>query len=260
MIEQVKYILDKLAVNFSIEILKIVPGRVSTEVDARLSFDTDGTIKRAQEIVDLYQESNIGQNRILIKIASTWEGIKAAAQLEKKNIHCNLTLIFCFEQAVACADAGVTLISPFVGRIFDWYKKHEKVDGYEPGNDPGVKSVTHIYNYYKKHEYKTVIMGASFRNIDEILELAGCDYLTISPQLMKKLQHIDGMIVRKLDPQTAKDKNLEKIFIDEMKFRWQLNENAMATEKLAEGIRNFTLDTIRLEEYIHEVYKTIMNQ
>jgi len=243
-------ILDQLAVNFGVEILKVVPGRVSTEVDARLSFDTDATVRRAEKIIELYQEAGIGPERILIKIASTWEGIKAAEILEKKGIFCNMTLLFSFAQAVACAEAGVTLISPFVGRILDWYKKKEGVEGYPPAEDPGVKSVTAIYNYYKKHGFKTVVMGASFRNTDEILELAGCDLLTISPNLMDELQNSSGEVSRKLDPQTADARGLDKVAMPEKTFRWQMNEDAMATEKLAEGIRSFTVDTLKLTELV----------
>lgn len=251
--EQTKNALMRLAVNFGVEILKIVPGRVSTEVNPRLSFDTEGMVSRAKQLIELYQSEGIDPNRILIKIASTWEGIKAAELLEKQGIHCNLTLLFSFAQAAACADAGVTLISPFVGRILDWHKKAQGVEHIPAQEDPGVQSVMTIYNYYKKHDYNTVVMGASFRNIDEILELAGCDYLTIAPKLMEELQSTEGELVRKLDPQTAKAKDLEKVRLDEKAFRWLLNDDAMATEKLAEGIRGFTKDTLKLEKLMGEI-------
>ncbi len=251
--EQTKLILDKLSVNFGTKILKIIPGRISTEIDARLSFDTDRSIKRAEEIIKLYENEGIGPDRVLIKIASTWEGINAARELEKKGIHCNLTLLFAFTQAVACAEAEVTLISPFVGRILDWYKKAEGVDNYPAHEDPGVKSVTTIFNYYKKYEYQTEIMGASFRNVDEILELAGCDLLTIAPSLMAELQGSNDEVVRKLDPQNPEDISIDKMHLTEKDFRWQLNNDAMATEKLADGIRSFTADTLRLEKLVEEL-------
>lgn len=245
-------VLDRLAINFGKEILKIVPGRVSTEVDSRLSFDTEGTIEKARSLISMYQEEGIGRERILIKIASTWEGIKAATVLEQEGIHCNLTLLFSFAQAVACAEAGVTLISPFVGRILDWYKKAEGVEGYAPEDDPGVKSVTQIYNYYKKFGYKTEVMGASFRNVDEVLQLAGCDLLTISPALLAELESAQGTVEPKLTVEAAQKSELEKISLDEKSFRWMMNEDAMATEKLAEGIRNFTKDTLKLEQFVWE--------
>jgi len=248
--ERISLTLDKLAVNFGLEILKIIPGRVSTEVDSRLSFDRKGTIKKARELIELYHSVGMDKERILIKIASTWEGIEAAKELEKGGIHCNLTLLFSFAQAVACADAGVTLISPFVGRILDWYKKSTGIEKYEPHEDPGVKSVTKIYNYYKKHGYNTMVMGASFRNIDEILELVGCDLLTISPALLEELEKTTGEVEHKLTQENARKFGSEKVILDEKKFRWMLNEDAMATEKHAEGIRNFTKDTLKLEEYI----------
>ena len=244
--------LDQMAVDIGAEILAIIPGRVSTEVDARLSFDTEATVGRAQKLIDLYREKGISSERVLIKIASTWEGIRAAERLEKGGIHCNLTLLFSFAQAVACADAGVTLISPFVGRIFDWYKKHEGVDGYPAIEDPGVKSVTRIYNYYKKHDYQTVVMGASFRNTGEILELAGCDLLTISPELMSQLESVDGELPRKLSTAAAMETGEPRVSLSEAEFRWMHNEDAMATEKLAEGIRGFTRDTERLEALVRE--------
>ena len=244
--------LDQMAVDIGAEILAIIPGRVSTEVDARLSFDTEATVGRAQKLIDLYREKGISSERVLIKIASTWEGIRAAERLEKGGIHCNLTLLFSFAQAVACADAGVTLISPFVGRIFDWHKKHEGVDGYPAIEDPGVRSVTRIYNYYKKHDYRTVVMGASFRNTGEILELAGCDLLTISPELMSQLESVDGELPRKLSTAAAIETGEPRVSMSEAEFRWMHNEDAMATEKLAEGIRGFTRDTERLEALVRE--------
>jgi transaldolase len=250
--EQARRMMDKLAVNFGIEILKLIPGRVSTEVDARLSFDTQGSVRRAEGLIDLYEAGGVDRSRILIKLASTWEGIRAAEALEGRGIHCNLTLMFSFTQALACAEAGVTLISPFVGRILDWYKKAEGVAGYAPAEDPGVKSVTRIYNYYKKHDHPTVVMGASFRNTDQILELAGCDLLTIAPGLMEELRGSDREVVRKLDPNAAKALAIARVGLDEQRFRWELNEDAMATEKLAEGIRNFTKDAIKLEQFACE--------
>lgn len=240
--------LDKIFVNFGLEILKIVPGRVSTEVDARLSFDVEGSIARARHIISLYEKAGIDRKRILIKLASTWEGILAAERLEKEGIHCNMTLLFSLPQAAACAERHATLISPFVGRILDWYKKAENVAGYAPAEDPGVKSVTRIYEYYKKFGYKTQIMGASFRNKDEILELAGCDLLTIAPSLLQELQQSDAPVPRKLDP--AKKSSIEKLTLDEKSFRYLLNEDAMATEKLSEGIRNFVKDIVKLEKMI----------
>ncbi len=254
--DRLELILDQLAVNFGAEILQIVPGRVSTEVDARLSFDTEATVRRAERLIALYEAAGLGRERVLIKIASTWEGIQAAAQLEQQGIHCNLTLLFSFAQAVACAEAGVTLISPFVGRILDWYKKAEGVDGYPAAEDPGVLSVTRIYRYYKKHDYPTVVMGASFRNVGEILELAGCDLLTISPQLMAELENAEGDVPRKLDPAAAAEQGEARVEQTEASFRWELNEDAMATEKLAEGIRNFTRDTEKLEALVQELATT----
>ena len=242
-----EHALDKVFVNFGLEILRIIPGRVSTEVDARLSFDIEGSVQKARQIISLYEEAGIDRKRILIKLASTWEGMIAARELEKEGIHCNMTLLFSLPQAVAAADAKVTLISPFVGRILDWYKKNEKVDSYPPQEDPGVKSVTTIYNYYKKFGYKTQIMGASFRNREEILELAGCDLLTISPALLEELNASSEKVEKKLDPEKAKKSSLEKIHLDEKTFRYLLNEDAMATEKLSEGIRNFIKDIVKLE-------------
>ena len=245
-------ILDRLAVLFGREILSIVPGRVSTEVDARLSFDTEGSIRKANELIKMYAEFGIGRERILIKLASTWEGIRAAEALEKQGIHCNLTLMFSFAQAIACAEAGVTLISPFVGRITDWYKVKEGVDTYAPDDDPGVQSVRKIFNYYKHHGYKTQIMGASFRNTDQILALAGCDLLTISPKLLAELENMEGSVVRELDSVQAKAMDMGKYALPEKDMRWMHNEDPMAVEKLAEGIRNFTKDLRKLEEYVHE--------
>ncbi|WP_295434316.1 transaldolase [uncultured Thiodictyon sp.] len=251
---QSQWTMDKLAINFGIEILRIVPGRVSTEIDARLSFDTEATIRRAEGLVELYHQAGIDPGtRVLFKIASTWEGIRAAERLEARGLHCNLTLLFGFAQALACAQAGVTLISPFVGRILDWYKKDQQVAGYPAHTDPGVLSVTRIYNYYKRHDYKTVVMGASFRNVGEILELAGCDYLTIAPALLEELAALPGDLVRKLDAQRARTLDISRVDCDERAFRWDLNEDAMATEKLAEGIRQFAADTRKLEQFVLEV-------
>jgi len=240
---------DKLAVLIGQEILNIVPGRVSTEVDARLSFDKQASIARARKLIDLYEQSGIGRNRILIKLASTWEGIQAAAVLEKENINCNLTLLFSFAQAQACADAGVFLISPFVGRIFDWYKKFDGVDSYAPADDPGVRSVQRIYAYYKTHGFNTVVMGASFRNADQIRQLAGCDRLTISPGLMQELADSEDPLERILDPESKSSADA-KVRLSEASFRWEHNEDAMATEKLAEGIRLFAADQVKLENVL----------
>ncbi len=251
--EQLSKAMDKLAVNFGLEILKIVPGRASTEVDARLSFDTEATVKKAREIIALYEENGISRERILIKIASTWEGIKAAEIVEKEGIHCNLTLLFSQAQAIACAEADVRLISPFVGRILDWHKKDRGVADIPAAEDPGVISVTNIFNYYKKFGYSTQVMGASFRNIGEICELAGSDLLTISPKLLQELEQTEGTLEKKLDAEKAKSMDIEKIPMDEKTFRWMMNEDAMATEKLAEGIRNFTKDLIKLEKQIAEM-------
>lgn len=237
---------DYLAVGIGLEIQKIVPGRVSTEVDARLSFDREGTIARARRLVELYENRGSNRNRVLIKIAATWEGIQAARELEKEGINCNLTLLFSFTQAVACAEAGVYLVSPFVGRILDWHLAATGKDSIAPAQDPGVASVTRIYNYYKQHGYRTVVMGASFRNTGEIEQLAGCDRLTISPPLMRELSADDTRLERRLDPEQSGDR-IEKIGLDEKTFRWMLNEDAMATEKLAEGIRLFTRDQERLQ-------------
>jgi transaldolase len=242
-------VIDRLLVVFGLEILKIVPGRVSSEVDARLSFDRDATLAKAREIIALYEKAGISRDRVLIKIASTWEGIKAAETLEKEGIHCNLTLLFSFAQAVACAESGIQLISPFVGRILDWYKKSTGKD-YVATEDPGVKSVSQIYTYYKKFGYKTEVMGASFRNRGEITELAGCDLLTIAPPLLAELKASNEPLVRKLDPAAAKGADLKKVSFDEKSFRFALNEDAMATEKTAEGIRLFSADIVKLEQLI----------
>jgi transaldolase len=242
-------IMDKLAVNFGHEITKIVPGYVSTEVDARLSFDTQGTIEKAHKLIDMYKEVGVDKSRILIKIAATWEGIQAAKVLEKEGITCNMTLIFSLAQAIACAEAGATLISPFVGRILDWYKAKEG-HGFEPADDPGVKSVTEIYNYYKKHGYDTIVMGASFRNVGQIVYLAGCDRLTISPQLLDELAASEEKVEQKLDASKSASMTIDKIQMDEQQFRWMMNEDPMATEKLAEGVRNFAGDIVKLEEIL----------
>ncbi len=242
-------IVDHLLVAFGSEILQIVPGRVSSEVDARLSFDTTATIERARGIIALYEAAGISRDRILIKIASTWEGIKAAETLEREGIHCNLTLLFSFPQAIACAAAGVQLISPFVGRILDWHKKSTGRD-YQGAEDPGVQSVTQIYHYYKKFGHATEVMGASFRNTGEILALAGCDLLTISPNLLQELADANGEVTRQLDPAVAAETDLEQVSFDEAGFRYALNEDAMATEKTAEGIRNFAADIVKLEQLI----------
>lgn len=243
-------IMDKLAVNFGVEITKIVPGYVSTEVDARLSFDTEATIAKALRLIELYKEVGVDKSRILIKVAATWEGIRAAEVLEKKGITCNLTLVFSIAQAISCAEAGATLISPFVGRIMDWYKKSQGVSGFKAEEDPGVQSVTAIYNYYKKYGYKTIVMGASFRNKEEIVQLAGCDRLTISPDLIDELSDSTDTIVKKLDASAVADMDIEKIDMDEKTFRWMMNEDPMATDKLAEGIRNFAADIVKLENIV----------
>jgi transaldolase len=247
---RLNHALNKLFVNFGIEILKFVPGRVSTETDARLSFDTKGTIKKAKELIALYEEENIDRNKILIKIASTWEGIKAAEELSKQGIHCNMTLLFSMPQAIACADASVQLISPFVGRILDWHLKNAPDKPLGPSEEPGVLLVKNIFKYYKKFGYKTEIMAASFRNMGEIVELSGCDLLTISPELLKELESSEGKLERKLIPDTIIGPDLKKLETDEKTFRWMMNEDAMATEKLAEGIRKFTADMVNLENLI----------
>ncbi len=240
--------MDQLFVNFGCEILKLIPGRVSTEVDAGLSFDTAATIAKAKTLIGLYREAGIDSNRILIKIASTWEGIKAAEQLEKEGIHCNLTLLFSFAQAVACAEAKVTLISPFVGRIYDYYKAQKNAE-IAPQDDPGVKSVTTIYNYYKKYDYKTQVMGASFRRVEQILDLSGCDLLTISPELLSELSSKEGTLNRKLSAPDAKAMDIPRVHLDEKTYRWMHNEDAMAVDKLSDGIRKFYADARKLEQF-----------
>lgn len=247
----VESIIDRTLILFGLEILKIVPGRVSTEVDARLSFDTQGTLDKARELIEAYEAEGISRDRVLIKIASTWEGIKAAEELEKEGIHCNLTLLFSLAQAIACAEAKVQLISPFVGRIYDWYKAKTGID-YKGAEDPGVQSVQQIYNYYKKFGYKTEVMGASFRNAGQITELAGCDLLTISPNLLEELQNAEGEVSEKLNEASAASCDLEKVSLDEKTFRFEFNEDAMATEKTAEGIRKFSADIVKLEKLIAE--------
>ncbi len=242
-------VLDDLLIRFGVEILKIVPGRVSTETDANLSFDTGALVAKGRQFIALYQKQGIPRERILIKIASTWEGIRACEVLQKEGINCNLTLLFSLAQAVACAEAKAKLISPFVGRILDWYKKSTGKD-YAPAEDPGVVSVKEIYAYYKKFGHATEIMGASFRSAGEILELAGCDLLTISPQLLGELKNSTAPLPRKLSPDLAKESKLEKLVLDEKKFRWLMNDNQMATEKTAEGIRQFNADAVKLEKFI----------
>ncbi|PPE68970.1 transaldolase [Caldimonas thermodepolymerans] len=249
--EPLDQVIDRVLVRFGLEILKVVPGRVSTEVDARLSFDTAATIARAQRIMAMYEDAGIPRERVLIKIASTWEGIQAARALEHEGIHCNLTLLFSFCQAVACGEAGVQLISPFVGRIYDWYKRQAGSAWDEAANagvnDPGVKSVTQIYNYYKHFGIETEVMGASFRNVGQILALAGCDLLTISPELLAQLQASNEPVTRRLDPEAARAASIKAVSYNEASFRYALNEDAMATEKLAEGIRLFAADAVKLE-------------
>jgi len=243
---------DRLAVSFGLKILEIIPGRVSTEVDARLSYDTEATIAKGRELIAQYEEAGVSRKRILIKIASTWEGIQAAAVLEKEGIACNLTLLFGLHQAIACAENGITLISPFVGRILDWYKKDTGRDSYPPAEDPGVLSVTSVYNYYKKFGYNTEVMGASFRNIGEITELAGCDLLTIAPALLDELQSTEGELPRKLDPAIAASADIEKITMDKATFDKMHEENRMANEKLAEGIDGFSKALESLEGLLAE--------
>ncbi|VEN50149.1 unnamed protein product [Callosobruchus maculatus] len=254
--EKVENAMDMLSVLCGVEILKIVPGRVSTEVDARLSFDKDASIAKALKIIQLYEEQGICKERILIKLASTWEGIQAAKVLEKEHgVHCNLTLLFNFAQAVACAEAGVTLISPFVGRILDWYVANTDKKTYPGAEDPGVISVTKIYNYYKKFGYPTVVMGASFRNIDEVKQLAGCDLLTISPKLLGELEASSDPVPRLLSPECAKKMQMEKLELTEATFRWMLNEDQMATDKLSDGIRKFAADSVKLENMLMSLMK-----
>ena len=247
--DQLSHAFNKVCVNFGCEILKIVPGRVSTEVDARLSYDVEGSVQKAHELIALYEAAGIDRKRILIKLASTWEGAQAARILEKEGIHCNMTLMFSLAQAIACADVGATLISPFVGRILDWFKKNEGKT-YNGAEDPGVRSVTQIYHYYKKFGIKTQIMGASFRNKDEITELAGCDLLTIAPKLLDELRSSELPVPRKLDPAACKQMEIQPIKVDEKTFRWLLSEDPMATDKLAEGIRNFAKDVVKLEQLL----------
>ena len=246
---KIEAIIDRILILFGQKILEIVPGRVSTETDARLSFDTEGTVAKARQLIALYEGEGTSRDRVLIKIASTWEGIRAAEILEKEGIHCNLTLLFSLCQAAACAEAKVQLISPFVGRIYDWFKAETGME-YTGADDPGVQSVNEIYNYYKKFGYQTEVMGASFRNTGQILELAGCDLLTISPGLLEELQNAEGDVPRKLDPEAAKSSDVEKLEFDEKTFRFLLNDDAMATEKTAEGIRKFSADMVKLEELI----------
>ena len=251
--QQVVDAADRLSVLIGLEILKTVPGRISTEVDARLSFNTKASIAKAHKLIKMYNEAGISNDRILIKLASTWEGIKAAEQLEKEDINCNLTLLFCFSQARACAEAGVYLISPFVGRILDWYKKDTGRTEYPSNEDPGVVSVTNIYNYYKSRGYSTVVMGASFRNIGEILALAGCDRLTISPQLMDELANNNELVEQKLNTKNGNESVLAEPLLTEEQWRWQMNDDAMATEKLSEGIRNFAIDQVKLEKKLAQL-------
>ena len=246
---QIEDIIDHLLITFGCDILEIVPGRVSTETDARLSFDTEGSIKKARHLIELYEKRGIDRKRVLIKIASTWEGINAAEQLQKEGINCNLTLLFSLPQAVRCAEAKVQLISPFVGRIYDWYKAANKRD-YTGVEDPGVQSVREIYTYYKKFGYNTEVMGASFRNVGQIIELAGCDLLTISPELLDKLSKSQEPIDRKLDPAKSKEADVKKLELDEKTFRYLLNDDAMATEKTSEGIRKFAADIVKLEKFV----------
>lgn len=248
--EKVSETMDMLAILFGSKILNIVPRRVSTEVDARLSFDIDGSIQKARKLIHLYEENGISREKILIKLASTWEGIKAAEELEKESIHCNLTLLFSFAQAVSCAEADVQLISPFVGRIYDWYKKERGVEHIPGKEDPGVQSVHKIFHYYKKFGYETEVMGASFRNIEQIIELAGCDLLTISPTLLGELENTEGKLEQKLNQEASARMDISKINLDQKGFLWLHNSDAMAVEKLAEGIRKFTADIEKLEEMI----------
>jgi transaldolase len=244
--------MDRLAVGFGRQILQIIPGRVSTEVDARLSFDTEGTVEKARALMALYADAGVGADRILIKVGSTWEGIRAAEQLEREGIHCNLTLLFSFAQAVACAEAGVTLISPFVGRIYDYYRK-ARGEEIPPEADPGVESVTRIYNYFKKHGYATQVMGASFRRIEQITQLAGCDLLTISPELLEALDKAPGTLEPRLTPERAKASGEPRVQMDEKTFRWEHNQDPMAVDKLSDGIRKFYEDARKLEQWASSV-------
>jgi transaldolase len=247
--ERTEVFMDNLLINFGCAILKIVPGRVSTEVDAGLSFDIEGSLAKARRLIGLYEKAGVPRERVLIKLASTWEGIRAAHQLESEGIHCNLTLLFSFAQAVACAEAGVTLISPFVGRIYDWHKKDRGGKEIPADDDPGVASVTRIYNYFKKFDYKTQVMGASFRKVDQIVRLAGCDLLTISPDLLEQMEKTPGEVTRCLAVETAKATDATRIHLDEKAFRWLHNEDQMAVEKLSDGIRKFYADARKLEKY-----------
>ena len=244
--------MDTLLVSFGCEILRIVPGRVSTEVDASLSFDSGGTIDKARKLIGLYEQAGFSRERVLIKVASTWEGIRAAERLEREGIHCNLTLLFSFAQAVACADAGVTLVSPFVGRIYDWYRKSRGVKDIPIDDDPGVASVTRIYEYFKKFGYRTQVMGASFRNVEQVVRLAGCELLTLSPVILEELHKTEGEVTPRLTVERAKASDAQRLVLDENTFRWLHNEDAMATDKLAEGIRIFYADTRRLAQLMHE--------
>ena len=253
----VGFAIDRLSVEFGLRILQIVPGRVSTEVDARLSYDTAASIEKARYLIGQYEAAGVSRERVLIKLAATWEGIKAAEVLEKEGIHCNLTLLFGTHQAIACAEAGVRLISPFVGRILDWFKKDSGRDSYPPAEDPGVLSVTKIYNYYKKHGYKTEVMGASFRNLGEIIELAGCDLLTIAPNLLADLQSQEGALVRKLDPSKAASMDIPKTPVDEATFRAMHEKDRMAKDKLDEGIQGFSKAIVALETLLAERLKTV---
>lgn len=253
---QVALAIDKLFVKFGMEILKTIPGRVSTEVDARLSFDKDAQIAKARKLIAMYEAEGIDRKKVLIKLSSTWEGIQAAKLLEAEDgITCNLTLLFAFAQAVSCAEANVTLISPFVGRIFDWYVKNTDQKTFEPKEDPGVKSVTAIYNYYKKYGYKTIVMGASFRNVGQIKALAGCDNLTISPKLLDELNKSNDALQQELTVDAAQSYDGPKLSLNEQQFRWLLNEDAMATEKLSEGIRKFAQDAVKLENHLRKIIK-----
>lgn len=252
--------IDRLSVEFGLRILEIVPGRVSTEVDARLSYDTAASIEKARYLIGQYEAAGVSRERVLIKLASTWEGIKAAEVLEKEGIHCNLTLLFGMHQAIACAEAGVRLISPFVGRILDWYKKDTGRDSYPPAEDPGVLSVTKVYNYYKKHGYKTEVMGASFRNLGEIIELAGCDLLTIAPNLLADLQSKEDVLIRKLDPAKAATLDIPKTPVDEATFRAMHEKDRMANDKLDEGIKGFSKAIVSLEAMLTERLKSLASK
>jgi len=252
---RIEAFMDQLAVAFGRKILDLIPGRVSTEVDARLSFDTDGSVAKARELIALYEAGGVSRDRVLIKVGSTWEGIRAAEQLEREGIHCNLTLLFSFAQAVACAEAGVTLISPFVGRIYDWHKEARGAD-IAADEDPGVASVTRIYNYFKKFDYKTQVMGASFRKMDQIVRLAGCDLLTISPELLDELQNASGDLKPRLTPEAAQASDETRLRLDEKTFRWMHNEDAMAVDKLSDGIRRFNEDARKLEKWAQTAVAT----